>query len=287
MTDDSPESDRSGGTDGGVTNWLLLEGDRLVIAGRVVLLTFLALLAVLWTYGLDSLNPKSPVYFLFGSLLTGDMTLLTVVLSINQLVLARELGAPGTLQERIDGAVRYLDEVEAVAETGVSPKSPPGFLRYLHESVESRANALEGRAPGVRDETLQRRIGALADSLLEDVRRVNRTLERERPQIFSVVSATLATNHASQLQEIAEFREEHADRSRTNRERPSSASGTTSSRSTSRGSTSRPSTSRRNSPTSPGCCCTSEFLPSSPADSPSCSTTRVSSGSSPTRCSSG
>jgi len=205
---DSSDAD---GTDGDVTTWLLLEGNRLGIAGGVVLLIVLVLLAVLWTYGLDVLNPESPMYFLFGSLLTGDLTLLTIVLSINQLVLSRELGAPGDLRQRIDGAVGYRREVEASTDAGVSPKSPAGFLEYLHESVRTRAAAFEEETAGGHDEELRRRGRALADSVREDVRVVNRALEDDRTHIFSVVAATLATNHASQLHAIAAIRNEHDD----------------------------------------------------------------------------
>lgn len=165
------------GTGSALASWLLLEGNRLVVAAGVVVFTALLLLAVLWGYGLDSLAPNSPMYFLFGSLLTGNLTLLTVVLSINQLVLSRELGAPGTLRERIDRTVDFRSTVEDTTDVRVSPNSPANFLELLHESVKTRAHALEEQTAGVGDGELRRRIRSLADSLVEGTETVNRVDE--------------------------------------------------------------------------------------------------------------
>lgn len=192
-------------TTGGAKQWFLLEGNRLVIAAGIVVLTLLSLLAILWVYGLDSISPRSPMYFLYGSLLTGDLTLLTVVLSINQLVLSRELGSPKTLRERVGATQEYREEVESTTGSGPSPKSPPAFLRYLHESVRSSATTLENGDSDVESDDLRRRIRGLVDSLVEDTERIESEVDADDPDVFSVVAATLETNHASQLHEIDEI----------------------------------------------------------------------------------
>ena len=196
---------------GTVMNWLLLDGNRLVIAGIIVLVSLLVVLGLLWSFGTASLRPDSPVYFLFSSLLTGDLTLLTVVLSINQLVLSRELGAPGSLQTRIDETLDYRSDVEAVAESAESPSSLPDFLRFLHENVVSRAQALDETAGELDDDRLQRRLRSLSESLREDARAVNQTLDRESTGAFGIISATVETSHSSQLHEIGRIRTERDD----------------------------------------------------------------------------
>lgn len=205
-TSDSERSE----TPGELANWLLVEGNRLVIAGGVLAVLLLALLTVVWTFGFVSVRAASPIYFLLSSLVTGDLTLVTVVLSINQLVLSRELGSPGNLSERIKGTVEYRSNVEESTETGVTPESPSRFLRFLHEKVESRTHRLAEISADVSEENLDQRLDGLVSSLYDDVDLVNRTLDAEEG-IFSVVSATIATNHGDQLQEIAAVRDEYAD----------------------------------------------------------------------------
>ncbi|NHN58810.1 MULTISPECIES: hypothetical protein [Halorussus] len=203
-------SRRRTGAGHAVTNWLLVEGNRLVIAGGVLGGVLAALLAVEWAYGFVTVRAASPIYFLFSSLLTGDLTLVTVVLSINQLVLSRELGAPGTLSERLQGAVDYRDEVAESTGASVTPKTPARFLRYLHGEVESRTHRVEEAAADVTDDSLRERLDELTASLFDDVALVNRTLEADEG-IFTVVSATIATNHADQLRTIAGVRADCAD----------------------------------------------------------------------------
>ena len=191
-------------------NWLLVEGNRLVIASGVVAGVLAALLLIEWTYGFVTVRSASPIYFLFSSLLTGDLTLVTVVLSINQLVLSRELGAPGTLSERIQGAVDYRDDVAESTDVSVTPKTPARFLRFLHGEVESQTHRIEEAATGVTDDSLRERLDELTDSLFDDVALVNRALEADEG-IFTVVSATIATNHSDQLRTISGIRAECAD----------------------------------------------------------------------------
>lgn len=207
---ESGGSDGGRGRTGGVANWFLVEGDRLVIAGGVLAVVLAALLVIEWTYGFVSVRAASPIYFLFSSLLTGDLTLVTVVLSINQLVLSRELGAPGTLSERLQGAVDYRDEVAESTDASVTPKTPARFLRYLHGEVESQTHRIEEAAAGVPDDSLRERLDDLTASLFDDVALVNRALEADEG-IFTVVSATIATDHADQLRTIAGVRAECAD----------------------------------------------------------------------------
>ena len=77
--------------------WFLLDGNRLVIAGGVVILIFGLLSVAEWT-GLIPLTDTMPMFYLFSSLIGGNLTLITVVVSINQLLLSREFSSPGELQ---------------------------------------------------------------------------------------------------------------------------------------------------------------------------------------------
>ena len=143
------------------------------------------------------------MYFLFSAILGGNLTLITVVLSINQLVLSRELGAPGELQERIRDAMAYRREVEDAANSSPSPVSPEGFLRYLHETLVDTATDLENSVSDSENERLVARIDDLVDDLTTDARSVTRTLDASTVDIFAVIEATLGTNHADQLYELA------------------------------------------------------------------------------------
>lgn len=181
--------------------WLLLTGDRLVVAGLVLVSVVVAGVA-LDAAGLFTYAPTSASYFLFSSLLGGNLTLVTVVLSINQLVLSRELGDPGNLQSRIEGAMSYRREVEAEAGVATSPVEPGEFLRFLHEHLRDQAGQVENSIDESVTPELWERVGELVASIQHDAERVNETLTEEG-DIFTVLAATMQTNHSEQLRELA------------------------------------------------------------------------------------
>lgn len=151
------------------------------------------------------------MYFLFSAILGGNLTLITVVLSINQLVLSRELGSPGELQQRIRDAMTYRREVENTANSSPVPVSPEGFLRYLHETLVDTATDLENSVSDSGNERLVTRIDDLVDELTTDARSVTGTLDAPTVDIFAVIEATLGTNHADQLYELAAIETEFED----------------------------------------------------------------------------
>lgn len=207
-SDDSKPPEEDPGATDRATSWLLLKGKRSLVAGGVLVGVSGPLVAVLYAFGAAAVRPGSAMNLLLSSLLTGNLTLVTVVLSINQLVLTRELAEPGTLRERIERTRDYQHNVEETAGTGVSPKSPTSFLRFLHENVESETEALAEASLNAADADVRRRLRDLVESLVADARTVNRTLDGEGSSVYAVISATLTTNHADQLHEITEIRDE-------------------------------------------------------------------------------
>lgn len=186
---------------------MLVDGDRTRVS-IVLLVATLALLTALAVVGVVPRGPSDPMYFLFSAMLGGNLTLITVVLSINQLVLSRELGSPGTLHQRIRDAVEYRHDVEEVAGSVPSPVSPEGFLRYLHEALTDTATGLEESVSESETERLSGRVGDLVGDLTRDAAAVKRALDEPTTDIFAVIGATLGTDHADQLYEIAEVKAE-------------------------------------------------------------------------------
>lgn len=181
--------------------WLLVTGDRLSVAG-IFLAVIFSILVLLAGVGFLSGRPSSPMYFLFSAFLGGNFTLITIVLSINQLVLSRELGAPGDLHQRIEEALEYRKNVEENIGQSATPVKPGEFLLFLHETAGERTDELRDQVANTTDSHLQERVETFADNILTDIKAVTRTLDAETIQIFTAIEATLGTNHATQIRDI-------------------------------------------------------------------------------------
>jgi predicted transcriptional regulator len=192
--------------------WVLIDGNRLLVAGAF-LGGILALLLALLAANLFPRAPGEPLYLLISAFLGGNLTLITVVIAINQLVFSRELGSPGDLERRTRKAVEYRDQVQEVMDRAVSPVMPGSFLLELHDNLGKRAQALRETITEP-DDGLAAEIDELAGALRSDVRDVTRALDTPAAdeQIFGAIAATLGTTQAKQLYDLSRVETEYADR---------------------------------------------------------------------------
>jgi hypothetical protein len=145
--------------------WLLLDGDRHLVAAGILASFFLVVVAV----GTAQPTPASvlldrgdPVETLYQALVTSTVTGVTLVLTIGQLVLSQELGAVGDQRERMEGAVDFRHDVADAVGTAVAPAEPSAFLRGLVAATRRRADAF-GESVGADDGTSEDAAPAVAD----------------------------------------------------------------------------------------------------------------------------
>lgn len=123
-------------------HWLLLDGDRLSVAAGIVLLVF-GVVYGLAALGVLAVGPGSTVATLFGSGLTaGTVTLVTIALSINQLILSRVFGSPDDLLDRLEGTREVRDRVADRSNLPVTPNDPAKFLSLVARALRTRAQTL-------------------------------------------------------------------------------------------------------------------------------------------------
>lgn len=192
-----------------VRAWVLIEGSRPVVGGGITLGIVGIVGALIWG-GVLAVGPDSSVDSLFSSGLTaGVVTLITVSLSINQLVISRVFGTVNSLTVRLDGARELHEDVAALAGQPSSPNDPAAFLSLIARTLRDRADTL--RAMGESDEwdapdevtDAVRDIGTYGeniDSRLEDNASVN-----------YVLTVLLGTEYAVNLRAVQHIRNKYAE----------------------------------------------------------------------------
>ncbi|WP_255167939.1 hypothetical protein [Natrononativus amylolyticus] len=142
--------DADGAVDRGL-NWLLLTGNRLLVA---IGLTVVAILVVYGLIQADviTVGPDSVAETAFGSgLISGTLTLVTVALSINQLILSRVFGSPDGLRDKLDGTRELRTRVRDHAGESATPNDPAEFLSLIAETLSDHADRFETTAGGSVD----------------------------------------------------------------------------------------------------------------------------------------
>jgi len=184
--------------------WLYLEADRRLVVAGLVVVVFLAVLAVgvLLPSAATKLRGTDAVETLFQGFLTATITGVTLVLTLNQLVLSQELGAVGDQRERMTGALQFREDAADLLETPVSPARPSQFLRALVQVAGSRARTLRDAAGPDHDE-----VAALTGSLIDNADRVAGDLDGAQFGEFDVLSAALNFNYSWKIFAAKRIRE--------------------------------------------------------------------------------
>ena len=209
MSDSGSKPDNRGGsTFSRLLRWLFVGGNRLGITGGLLVAVFLL------TWGLISMDvltvgPRSSVKTMFGSgIVAGVFTLITVTLSINQLISTRVFGAPNTLSSKYEGEEKLRRTVESFADHEVSPVSPAEFIsligRLLHERVK-KVGASTVRDRQSSDEEMEAYISDLGQ-YASDIRSVSESMHP-----MSVIMTVEGDDYAQYVCETERLQRTRAD----------------------------------------------------------------------------
>ncbi|WP_216087248.1 hypothetical protein [Halopiger xanaduensis] len=148
------------------------------------------------------------LFYVFSGLISGNFTLITVVVSINQLVLSQELQSPGELESEISETVDYREEVEAVADRP-APAEPAGFLRLVMESARQDVQRLGGLSANTLPDDAAAEIDEIVADLTGEFDRIDGLVQESDSGIFQTLSTTLETNFADQIHRLETVRWEY------------------------------------------------------------------------------
>lgn len=190
-----------------VVEWVLLTGNRTLVAIGIAGL-FAAFFLVLEAVGAFPLSDLQIVSRLYQALIVGNITLVTVIVSINQLLLTRELQAPGELQTQMADVVDYRRAVEDAAGE-IAPVQPLGFLRLLLDATRQEARRLrEFATEGVVTEG-HAEIETIVATLTSQLDEIDTLLSESDTSTFSVLSVLLETNYAIQIHRLRQLKADH------------------------------------------------------------------------------
>jgi hypothetical protein len=175
--------------------YVLLDADRRVLTLGILGFVFAGVVAcsVGFPGAAAALRTGDPLETSFQAFIGATVTGVTIVLTLNQLVLSQELGAVGDQRERMEGAMAFRDDVhDMLGET--PPAEPSAFLRAMVETTADRARAVRDTVSDPSDE-LER----LLDSTEGNADAVTDRLEGTTFGEFDVVRAALDFNYSWKL----------------------------------------------------------------------------------------
>lgn len=188
-----------------ISEWLFLSGDRSLVA-LVITSLFFGFFSSLSILNVVPLFDLQALFYVYSGLITGNFTLITVVVSINQLLLSRELQTPGELRTQIENVIEYRRDVEGAADE-IAPVQPLGFLRLLIEATREQAQRLGGFS---RNDAVQAggdELASEATRLMEQMDQIDTLLRESETGTINVLLTLLRTNYAQEINQLRIIKE--------------------------------------------------------------------------------
>lgn len=193
-----------------VSRWVLLDGNRIVLATLLVGATFLTFLG-LGLADVVAIDDADAVRGVATGFVPGLVAFLSIVLGINQLVLSQEFGSAGEIRERIHDLREYRHDVEDVAGTGPSPVAPIGFLSFVVHTIHAEATKLAETVGPDADPVLRERVEAYAATVEAASDRSSDSLDRLQPGRINALLPVLEYPDSYQLYEARRIQREFGE----------------------------------------------------------------------------
>jgi hypothetical protein len=181
--------------------WVFVEAHRHVVAVGLLAVVFVAMAAVgtLIPGAADRWFQTDAVDTVFQAFIGATITGVTLVLTLNQLVLSQELGAVGDQRERMSGAMEFRRDAADLLDAPVSPHEPSAFLGDLIERAGDHATALHDSVRSDADPDTAERIDQLADAVEKNASAASEQIDGAQFGTFDVVSAALDFNYSEKI----------------------------------------------------------------------------------------
>ncbi|PSQ08420.1 hypothetical protein BRC97_00705 [Halobacteriales archaeon QS_6_71_20] len=173
-----------------LVEWVLVDGNRLYVTLGFSVAVFVALRLV-HRLGVVGFADAGPVSRLAGGMVAGSFSLVTLVVSVNQLILSQEFSLAGEFRDRFDAVMSFRRDVEDATDVPAAPATPTRLLGLLSAHVRDRADALADSAVESGDDTGSERTVRYARGVIEATREVDDILDGADATAFDALVAAV------------------------------------------------------------------------------------------------
>ncbi len=194
--------------------WFLLNANRWVVTVVLMVGVFVTLVvvAVVSPVALRELMAAGePVQAAFQALTTALITGVTLVVTINQLVLSQELGAVDDQRERLAGSMEFRNDVEGVIDGPIAPPEPASFLQAIVDATGDHALEFREAVGGSHDQQLRERVDDFVGNLTSHADTVCSELEGAEFGTYEVLEPVLDYNYSWKIFRARRIESEHAE----------------------------------------------------------------------------
>ncbi|MFD1563809.1 hypothetical protein ACFR99_09635 [Haloarchaeobius amylolyticus] len=189
--------------------WVLVDGNRLSVTATILIVVF-AVVAALYELGVITFVNPGAVTSVASGMIAGTFSLVTLVVSVNQLILSQEFSAAGRARDRLEDVIEFRQTVADDAAVPASPASPTRVLGLILESIHDDATALADTVED-RDDEFSEIVIRYTNGVIERTERTDDLIGKSGSDTFTAVSAAITYDESWHLYVGTHLRGEYAD----------------------------------------------------------------------------
>lgn len=198
----TPEGDFS------IVRWVSLEANRLAVTGALLTFVFVSfvLLGMVWTFEMQNLLTETlAVQTILNSLLSGMILLVSIVVSINSIVLSHDMSSVNNQEDRVKGASDFRRELSDLSKPDENPSDPASFLKVMSRTIRERAQRLDDDG---LDEDGAEEVRSYASSVAEMADKLG-AVENTDGAEFAVLWKGMEFKYGAQMEQSRTLRSAH------------------------------------------------------------------------------
>jgi hypothetical protein len=191
--------------------WLLFDGSRLAVTGVGLVVGYLLLGPIGHIVLSQVIPPDHSIQAsipLVTTFLSGDLLLVSIVVSVNSLYTSQEQTPLNQQAERIEAVGEFRNEFEELVDEPISPAEPVRFLQLLTGAILSEAQTLADGGPDGDD--VDGEVTEFVAEIAEQTERVNSRLE-DATTSLDLVLATLSYEYSRLANGLRRFRSQYGE----------------------------------------------------------------------------
>ncbi|MFC6826635.1 hypothetical protein [Halopelagius fulvigenes] len=175
-----------------------MDGDRLLLTLGISV-AVLAFLLVLHAFDVIAFRNQNSITRMASGMIAGSFSLVTLVVSVNQLILSQEFSPAGKHRNQYAGVMEFRRDIEERSGVSTAPIEPARIVAVIADAIIRRANELADVIEGHPDEEFERRVVEYTEQLEGDTEWIDEQLDRSSVETFDALSVAVEYDDGWQI----------------------------------------------------------------------------------------
>lgn len=181
-----------------VLEWIVVEGSRLLLT-IIISVGIFALFLILNWLEVIAFTEQGAVTRMASGMIAGSMSLVTLVVSVNQLILSQEFSPVGKHRDQFSGVMEFRRSIEQQAAIPRTPMEPTAILEVVAETIRTNAGRLADSVAEGPNEAYRQQVTQYARSVEDNAQWVDQSLDPSRTDAFEALSVAIAYDDGWQI----------------------------------------------------------------------------------------